>query len=75
MIAEKILGSLSEICKLEATDGSGNEIIIEHHGSCTIGVAMYRSGESSMDSILKWADAAMYKAKEFGRGSVFLHHP
>ena len=74
LIAEKILGSLSEIYKLETTDASGDPVIIEHHGSCTIGVAMFRSSESSMDSILKWADAAMYKAKEVGRGSVFMHH-
>jgi diguanylate cyclase (GGDEF)-like protein len=74
VIAEKILSSLSEIYKLETIDTSGDPVIIEHHGSCTIGVAMFRSGEFSMDSILKWADAALYKAKELERGSVFLHH-
>ena len=75
VIAEKILGSLSEVYNLVMTDASGNPVTIEHHGSCTIGVAMFRSGEASQDSILKWADAAMYKAKGVGRGSVFLHQP
>ena len=75
VIAEKILASLSEIYNLVTTDASGNPVTIEHHGSCTIGVAMFRSGDASQDSILKWADAAMYKAKELVRGSVFLHQP
>ncbi len=75
VIAEKILGSLSEIYNLVTTDASGNPVTIEHHGSCTIGVAMFRSGEASPDSILKWADAAMYKAKKVVRGSVLLHQP
>jgi diguanylate cyclase (GGDEF)-like protein/PAS domain S-box-containing protein len=75
VIAQKILGSLSEIYNLVTTDASGNPVTIEHHGSCTIGVAMFRSGEASQDSILKWADAAMYKAKKVVRGSVLLHQP
>lgn len=74
-IAEKIRCSLSEIYRLVATDEFGKKVDIEHRSSCTIGVAMFRSNEASQEGVLKWADAAMYKAKDNERGSIFLHCP
>ncbi|MFH1026516.1 MAG: diguanylate cyclase [Pseudomonadota bacterium] len=41
-----------------------------HHSSPSIGVALYRGKEESMDALLQHADTAMYQAKDAGRNQV-----
>ncbi|MBK8120042.1 MAG: diguanylate cyclase [Sulfuritalea sp.] len=40
-----------------------------------LGVALFVDPEASQDEILKWADTAMYRAKEAGRNPIRLYHP
>lgn len=66
LIAEKIRLSLSDSYQLEK---------YEHHSSPSIGVCLYRGNGESIDTVLKYADMAMYKAKESGRNAVRFYDP
>ncbi len=65
-VAEKIRSILAEPYVLT---GKSNEII-EHRCTASIGVVMFINHEASLDDILKWADQAMYQAKDDGRDSI-----
>ncbi|MEI7843347.1 MAG: GGDEF domain-containing protein [Gallionellaceae bacterium] len=43
---------------------------VEYRCTASIGVAMFANYEGSQDDVLKWADAAMYQAKEGGRSQI-----
>ena len=66
LIAEKIRRSLSESYQLKEH---------EHFTSPSIGVCLYRGNGESIDTVLKYADMAMYKAKESGRNAVQFYDP
>lgn len=70
MIAEKIRVSLSSPYLLKVIDSTEPDTVVEHHCTASIGGIVFSSQESSRDDILKWADAAMYQAKEAGRNTV-----
>jgi len=60
VLAQKLLKVLSE------------PIVIEDHElyvSCSIGISLYPDDGTSAQNLLKYADSAMYKAKENGRDS------
>lgn len=65
-IAEKIRSSLSEPYVLSVKDDG----VIKHHCTSSIGVVVFSSQNQNQDDILKWADAAMYQAKDAGRNQV-----
>jgi len=60
LTCERILTSLSESMLLEGT---------EVNLGCSIGVSMYPTDGSTVQSLLQNADSAMYKAKERGRNN------
>ncbi|MEO8039552.1 MAG: EAL domain-containing protein [Betaproteobacteria bacterium] len=66
-IAAKMLTALSMPCPLPPGD--------PHEGSCSIGVALFRGFEASVDDNLRRADAAMYRAKAGGRNGVRFFDP
>jgi len=68
-IAEKIRMVLSEPYLLLVSQNEKSKNEVQHHCTATIGVAMFTGYEDGSD-ILRWADAAMYEAKEAGRNSV-----
>ena len=72
VIAEKIRLTLAEPYRLQI-EHEGLPEIIEHQCSSSLGVALFVNHDSSQADVLKWADAAMYKAKEAGRNVVQLH--
>lgn len=70
LVAEKIRASLAMPYHLVvSTTGQLNATVV-HHCSASIGVAVFVNHEASQTDILKWADAAMYQAKEAGRNAV-----
>ena len=69
-VAEKIRSVLSEPYLLNSVAADGTVQQLEHDGGASIGVAMFLRDEASQDDILRWADLAMYQAKDAGRNSV-----
>jgi diguanylate cyclase (GGDEF)-like protein len=51
-------------------DGVAEPRSIEHHCTSSIGVALFINHDASLDDLIKWADMAMYQAKESGRNRV-----
>jgi len=70
IVAEKIRASLSEPYVLAVKTDEQNTRQIEHHCTLSMGVVLFRGHESHPDDVLKWADSAMYQAKQAGRNSV-----
>ena len=83
-VAEKILASLKQPYHLTlatggtvlAATGSGTPdthsitLQITHHGSASIGVHLFSQTAASPNALLDLADAAMYQAKQAGRGMI-----
>ena len=74
-VAEKIRASLAAPYQLMVTQAGEQEKWVEHHCSASIGVVLFIGDEASQTDLMKWADTAMYQAKETGRNKVRLYHP
>ena len=70
VVAEKIRIRLAEPYLLTIKREGEAESAVEHRCTASIGVALFIDHDVSPDDILKWADAAMYRAKEAGRNSI-----
>ena len=68
-VTSKILDAVSRpIAPLWTTDLSAPNIVI----TCSIGVSRYPRDGDDPETLIRLADAAMYKAKQSGRGRVVL---
>ncbi len=56
----RVLGSVARPCEIE-----GREFIV----SCSIGISIYPDDARDTTALLKYADSAMYKAKQSGRNT------
>jgi len=72
IVAEKIRSTLAELYLLKIQQEGKAETTVEHHCAASIGVVVFNS-ESSPEDVLKWADMAMYQAKERGRNRVHFY--
>jgi diguanylate cyclase (GGDEF)-like protein/PAS domain S-box-containing protein len=72
-IAEKIRATLAEPYVLKFQKEEKSESTVEHHCTSSIGVVLFISHETSPETVLAWADMAMYKAKRDGRNSIRFH--
>lgn len=70
IVAEKIRIRLSDPYLLTIKREGKADATVEHQCTVSIGVALFINHEASPDDILKWADTAMYQAKEEGRNSI-----
>ncbi|MHB8949124.1 MAG: PAS domain S-box protein [Rhodoferax sp.] len=73
LIAEKIRAALAAPYLLTVTREGKTGAAVEHHCSASIGVVLFINHDASQDEILKWADAAMYQAKDAGRNTIRFH--
>ncbi len=70
IVAEKIRAVLSDPYVFTLTHDVQPDTTIEHRCSVSIGVVMFIDHASSQDDIIKWADTAMYEAKDSGRNQI-----
>ena len=75
IVAEKIRVALSEPYLLTIRHEGRADITVEHHCTASIGVTLFINHEASQDDVIKWADIAMYRAKEAGRNSIRFYDP
>lgn len=74
IVAEKIRAALSVPYQLTIKRAmEENAATIEHKCTASIGVIVFINHEASQYDILKWADDAMYRAKERGRNLIQFH--
>jgi diguanylate cyclase (GGDEF)-like protein/PAS domain S-box-containing protein len=69
IVAEKILSLLAKPYLLNIQREDTAEKTVEHHCTSSIGVVVF-NGEGSAEDFIKWADLAMYQAKEAGRNLI-----
>ena len=72
-MAEKIRARLSQTYRLTVKQEGKPATTFDHRCTASIGVTLFRGHEASPGDILKWADAAMYEAKDAGRNMVRFH--
>ncbi len=70
IVAEKIRITLAEPYLLMCKQEGDGEATVEHHCTSSIGVVLFAGHEACQEDILKWADIAMYEAKESGRNII-----
>ena len=70
VIAEKLRGILNRPYLLKYQLENCAETMVEHHCTASVGVVLFLNHEASQHDLLKWADTAMYEAKEVGRNSI-----
>jgi diguanylate cyclase (GGDEF)-like protein/PAS domain S-box-containing protein len=75
IIAEKIRAILAEPYALTIQTGVNAKNTVEHRCTSSIGVVLFINHEASQEDILKWADRAMYQAKDDGRNRVCFFDP
>ncbi len=73
-VAEKIRASLAAPYLLTVAQTGEEDKSVEHHCSASIGVVLFFNHEASQNDLMKWADAAMYQAKDAGRNVVQFYH-
>ena len=69
-VAEKIRECLFEPYLLNVSRGELAPALVEHRCSTSIGGTVFFGNEMTQDDIFKWADAAMYRAKDAGRNAI-----
>lgn len=72
-VAEKILATLGEPYRLTVKREGKAQATVENQCSASIGVALFIDHEASPDDLLKWADTAMYQAKQSGKNLVKVY--
>ena len=73
IVAEKIRIRLAEPYLLTIRHEGKADSTVEHLCTVSIGVTLFLNHVADQDDILKWADAAMYQAKDAGRNSIRFH--
>jgi len=74
-IAEKIRTSLAAPYCLTLKQEGKQPTSVKHQCTASIGVALFLGQNSSQVEVIKWADIAMYQAKEAGRNQIRFFEP
>lgn len=76
IIAEKVRATLSEPYALSIQkDERIKAMTVEHRCTSSIGVTLFINHQGSHEDVLKWADIAMYRAKDNGRNQISFFTP
>lgn len=70
IVAEKVRAALAAPYRLTRKCNNEEDAAVVHHSTASIGVVLFNDNEANQEDILKWADMAMYQAKEAGRNRV-----
>lgn len=73
MVAEKIRASLASQYVLRVMRDGETEAIVKHICTVSVGVTLFLGLEACAGDIMKWADSAMYRAKESGKNLIRFH--
>ncbi len=73
-VAEKIRSALDEPYRLRIVQ-SGQEQVIEHHCTTSIGIAIFYGSGNDETTVIHQADQAMYRAKQAGKNAIRLYAP
>ena len=74
-VAEKIRNALAEPYRLVVEQEDAPPVHVEHRCTASIGVTLFQGHEATIADLIKWADAAMYDAKNAGRNTISLYKP
>lgn len=69
-VAEKIRISLAAPYHLTLKEDSSAGSVVQQRCSASIGVALFLDQDASQADVLKWADTAMYQAKDVGGNAI-----
>ncbi len=73
VVAEKIRSILAEPYVVTVERDGEPPLVIEHRCTASIGVVLFINNELTLEEIVKWADQAMYRAKDAGRNNICFH--
>jgi diguanylate cyclase (GGDEF)-like protein/hemerythrin-like metal-binding protein/PAS domain S-box-containing protein len=74
IVAEKIRLALSEPYHLVIGQAGNANSSVEHHCTASVGAVVFNY-KADREDILKWADIAMYQAKQSGRNRFVINPP
>jgi diguanylate cyclase (GGDEF)-like protein/PAS domain S-box-containing protein len=72
-ISEKIRSALAEPYFINVTNDDGDNTVVEHYCTASIGVVLFKGTVSSKEEVIKQADDAMYQAKNAGRNKIVFY--
>jgi diguanylate cyclase (GGDEF)-like protein/PAS domain S-box-containing protein len=72
-VAEKIRTNLAKPYRLPMSEEVQEGAALEHCCSASIGVVLFLGFETTQAEAMKWADSAMYRAKDAGRNTVHFY--
>lgn len=72
VIIQKILEALSKPYRFTISDP---QLEVGHHCTVSFGMLIFNAGTGTQEEILKWADIAMYEAKEAGGNQFRIYSP
>jgi len=72
-VVENIRSALSEPYILQIQHEGKAETTIEHRCTLSIGVVLFIGHDASVENLFKWADMAMYQAKQAGSNLIRIY--
>jgi len=75
VFAEKIRAIITEPFPLAITEPGQAERLLDHQCSASLGAVMFQGQQATPTDLMKWADTAMYQAKNAGRNAIRFYQP